>query len=150
MQAGHHLARGARHVAGVSLQAILIAAIVGTVALTMSAVYKPAGYLAGLDSVDAGGRTKAVITVPDGVFGGTTTATANPGGDAWVHVACFQGRERVMATWKRVDTNNQAVFLLGPTPSWTSGPASCIAQEGYWAKGSRWRVLAETTFDVAG
>ena len=43
MRAVPSIAAGTRHVFGVGLQAILIAAIVGLVALAMSAVYKPAG-----------------------------------------------------------------------------------------------------------
>ena len=149
MRAEQALGRGVRHVTGVTLQALLLAAIVGTVALAMSAVYKPAGFIAGVEDVAAGPRTAARITIPDGVFGGTTTATANPGGDAWVYVACYRNGERVMGAYERVDENDQATFQLGPTPSWTSGAATCVGQEGYWAKGSRWRVLAETTFSVA-
>ena len=149
MRAPSTIARGTRHIVGVGLQAVLLAAIVATVALAMSAFYKPAGFVAGVDQAQAGGRNSAVITVPDGVFGGTTTATANPGGDAWVYVACFQAGERVMGEYQLVNSENQATFRLGPTPSWSGGAATCVGQEGYWAKSGRWRVLAETTFDVA-
>lgn len=149
MRATTTIASGTRHILGVSLQALLIAAIIGTAALVTSAVYQPAAFIAGVDDAAAGGRTKATITVPDGVFGGTTTATANPGGDAWVHIRCFVAGSVGLEAWKKVDDANQATFTLGPTPSWSSGGAMCEAEEGYWARGSRWRVLARTTFDVA-
>ena len=102
----------------------------------------------GGDSTTGGGAT-AVIVVPDGVFGGTTTATANPGGsDAWVHVRCYQGGGVAMEAYVAVDGASQATIQLGPTPSWSGGEASCEAEEGYWAN-SRWRVLAATTFNVS-
>jgi hypothetical protein len=149
MRAGTTIASIARHHTAVAIQAILVAAIVGTVALAMSAVYKPAGFVAGVDDAAAGGRTSARITVPDGVFGGTTTATANPGGDAWVRIFCYRGGDKVLGAYERVNGDNQATFRLGPTPSWSSGGASCTAEEGSFAKGSRWRTVAETTFEVA-
>lgn len=90
----------------------------------------------------------ASIAVPDGVFGGVTTATANPGGDSWVHVRCYNEGGVAMEAWKKVDANNQATFQLGPTPSWSSGGASCEAEEGYFAKRG-FKVLAKTTFEVA-
>jgi hypothetical protein len=140
---------GARHVTGAALEALLIAAIIALVALAMSGFYQPAGFIAGVDNADAAGRTSARITIPDGVFGGTTTATANPGGDSWVYVACYRSGERVLGAYERVNSDNQATFRLGPTPSWASGAAHCVGQEGYWSKAGRWRVLAETTFEVA-
>ena len=95
------------------------------------------------------GSTSAVIVVPDGVFGGTTTATANPGGPgAWVHVRCYQGGGVALEAYVTVDGANQATFQLGPTPSWPNGAASCEAEEGYWDN-SRWQVLASTTFNVS-
>ena len=148
MRAGTAFASGTRHVIGVGLQAFLIAAIVAVTALAFSAVYKPAGFIAGVDNVEAGGRGTAVLTVPDGYFGGTTTATANPGGDAWVHVYCYQAGSVALETWGKVDVNNQLVLQLGPTPSWSSGAASCVAHEGYFGRNGRWHVLAETTFNV--
>ena len=149
MRAPSTIARGTRHIVGVGLQAVLLAAIVATVALAMSAFYKPAGFVAGVSDVDAGGRNSAVITVPDGVFGGTTTATANPGGNAWVRIICYQAGGVAMEAWGGVDLNNQLAVQLGPTPSWLSGAASCLAQEGTFGRNGHWRVLAETTFDVA-
>ena len=61
MRASSTVARGTRHIVGVGLQAVLLAAIVATVALAMSAFYKPAGFVAGVSDVDAGGRLEATI-----------------------------------------------------------------------------------------
>ena len=87
--------------------------------------------------------------MPDGVFGGTTTATANPGGDVAVHAQCVQGGVTVYAEVVSVDAQNQAVLTLGPTPRWSGGAADCTAEEGYWTRTGRWRVLAATTFHVS-
>jgi hypothetical protein len=93
-----------------------------------------------------------VLTVPDGVFAGTSTATANPGDDGtWVMAECYQNGSVAYRQYVKVDPiTHQATLTLGPTPSWSSGAASCIAEEGIWSKGSRWRVLATTTFEVSG
>jgi hypothetical protein len=148
MRAGSAIGSGARHAVEVGLQALLIAAIIATVALAMSAVYRPAGFIAGLDSVDAG-RARGTLTVPDGVFGGSTTATANPGDPgSTVYAQCFQDGERVWGKYQVVDGNHQATFQLGPTPSWTGGGATCTADELAFTKNGRWRVVASTTFDV--
>lgn len=53
MRAGSVLAAGTRHIVGVGLQALLIAAIIGTAALAMSAVYRPAGVIAGVEDAAA-------------------------------------------------------------------------------------------------
>lgn len=53
MRAGSVVARSTRHLFGVGLQALLIAAIVGTTALAMSAVYRPAGLIAGVEDAAA-------------------------------------------------------------------------------------------------
>jgi hypothetical protein len=99
---------------------------------------------------NAGGG--GVLTVPDGVFAGTSTATANPGDDGtWVMAECYQNGTVVYRQYVKVDpTTHQATLTLGPTPSWSSGAASCIAEEGTWFKGSRWRAIATTTFEVTG
>ena len=45
MRAGSAIGSGVRHAAEVGLQALLIAAIVATIAVALSAVYKPAGFM---------------------------------------------------------------------------------------------------------
>lgn len=154
MRIGSAIASGARHIVGVSLQALLMAAIITALVFAAAAVSLSAP--AGGDSVFAArggnGGGGGVLTVPDGVFAGTTTATANPGDDGtWVMAECFQNGTVVYRQYVKVDpTTHQATLTLGPTPSWSSGAASCRAEEGTWFKGSRWRVLATTTFEVTG
>jgi hypothetical protein len=70
MRPGASIARGTRHVAGVGLQALLVAAIIATVALAMSAIYKPAGFVSGVDTADAG-RSRAWLDL-----GGSDLRTA--------------------------------------------------------------------------
>ncbi len=97
-----------------------------------------------------GGDNGGEITVPDGVFGGTTVATVNPGGDnVWVHAECFQDGALVYEQYVGADSNMQAILHLGPTPSWTGGEADCTAEELTWVR-HRFRVVAATTFHVEG
>jgi len=133
-----------RHVGLVALEALLVAAIVSVAAMTLAA----ASQSDGLASVNAG-RGHANLQVSDGVFGEPTTATANPGGDGtWVSVTCQQGDKVVLTAWSQVDSANKATFMMGPTPSWSGGAATCTAEEGYFSNG-RWRVQDKTSFDVA-
>jgi len=150
MRAGSAIASGARHAVEVGLQALLIAAILATVALAMSAVYKPAGFVAGVDDANAARHYSGQITVPDGAFATTTVATVNPGGSTvWARARCYQDR-LVYEQYVRLDAYNQATLTLGPTPSWKGGDASCNAQAGTFGTNGRWKVLAETTFKVWG
>ena len=149
MRAISTAASAARHSLGAVAEAFLIAVIVAAVVLALSPVYQPANIIAGTGTA-AAGRVTAKITVLDGVYAGTTTATLNPGGSgAWAYAECYQGDTLVLRQY-RDGSSGQATFQLGPTPVWTSGPADCRAQEGTWDKGGRWRVLATTTFRVAG
>ena len=91
------------------------------------------------------------ITVPDGVYGETVTATVNPGGTgAWARAFCYQDGELVYVEYVRVNADNHAVFTLGPTPSWEGGDASCVAEELKLRSNGSWRVLASTRFNVVG
>lgn len=97
------------------------------------------------------GRHGGSITVPDGVFGGSVTATVNPGGtDTWARAFCYQNGQLVYGQYERVNADNQATFTLGPTPSWQSGDASCVAEELTKKSNGLWRVLASTTFNAQG
>jgi hypothetical protein len=136
----------ARHVALVALEALLVAAIVWIAAMTLAGINESGGGIAGTANA---GRANANLTVPDGAFGGTTEAHANPGGaGTWVHATCMRGGEVAMVQWARVDGTNHATLQLGPTPTWSSGGAACTAEEGYFASNGRWRVQDTTTFTV--
>ena len=107
---------------------------------------------------DAGGagNVTGVISVPDTVYAGTTTATVNPGGeDVYVFVQCYTpdfGGAYVYAAYFPVDGNNQA--QVGPlwSTKWLGGDAACQAQEGYFTRNGfgRWVDVATTTFRVTG
>jgi hypothetical protein len=139
----------ARRTAGVTVEGLLI---LGTIAaLVLAGTVAMRGEPGGASNALAG-RNNGMITVPDGVFAGTTTATANPGdAGTWVKAECFQNGTIVYRQYVQIDpATHQATLTLGPTPSWSGGAASCRAEEGIWFKGSRWRVLATTTFEVSG
>ena len=149
-------ASATRHAFGALSEALIIAAIIGALVFG-HAVVSGASPLGASDTFPArggngrggGNTTGGTLSVPDGVFGGTTTATANPGGDAWVKARCFQNGTLVYYQSDRVDLNNQVVLTLGPTPLWSAGGASCTAEEGYYTSNWAWRTLATTTFRVA-
>ena len=137
-----------RHSLAAGLEALLLAAVVAALLIALSPVSREAASLAGTGTAAA--RGSGAITVPDGVFAGTTTATVNPGGDSWVRGRCSQAGVLVYEQYVRVDANNQAVLTLGPTPSWTSGAATCTAEELSLGRNARWKVLATTDFSVSG
>ena len=148
MPAGSAASTGARHAIVAIGEALVVALIIATTLLVLSPLYRPAETLSGTTGVDAGGRGH--ITVPDGVFAGTTTATLNPGGTGtWAYAACYQNDTLVYAQYVKA-SGSTATFTLGPTPSWTYGAATCVAQEGYWGSNGRFRVIADTTFSVSG
>lgn len=109
----------------------------------------------------AGKPTRYELTVPDGYFGETVTATAASGGvvtaassdDAadytyWrVLAQCYQQGELVFKHYALFD-GAYSLLPLGPTRSWQEGSAECTAELGYFHKGSvtRWRVVDSTTF----
>ena len=160
MKALSSTASATRHAFGALSEALIIAAIIGALVFGY-AVVSGASPLGANDTFAArggngngpgggGGGTSGSITVLDGIFGGTTTATVNPGGEGTrVHTICFNDGGTAMESYVGVDANNQATITLGPTPSWSSGPATCVAEEGYWSN-TRWRAVAETSFFVSG
>jgi hypothetical protein len=95
------------------------------------------------------GGSSTSISVPDGTFGGTTTATVGSPGMS-VYDACSQNGIVVSQQWVPTDGAGQAVLQLGPTMMWTGGSATCIAQVGTWSSKGRWVVQGSTTFNVAG
>ncbi len=102
----------------------------------------------GGNSAHQGGGGGASLTVDDGYFGSTTTAHASGSNAAWVHAMCYQDGMMVYEQYRSLSSDGTATLTLGPTPSWSSGGASCTAEAGYWFHGSRWRVAATTTFDA--
>jgi hypothetical protein len=145
MRAGPAIASGGRHVVGVGLQALLVAAIVGAIALAMSGVYRPAGFLAGVEGVDAGrGQpTASLVADPSRVDAGQT-----------FHVR-GNGFDRTKQTWLRVTTTEATSWYPAPVDSsgdiavglelWNHGRANLAAFQS--AKGKTLKV-AETWVDV--
>lgn len=136
-----------RHVSLVALEALLVAALVWIAAMALAGINESAGGITGAANA---GKVSPNLAVPDGVFGGTTVARADPGGaGTWVHATCLGSGQIALVQWARVDATNHATLRLGPTPSWTSGGAACSAEEGYFASNGRWRVQDRATFEVA-
>ncbi|HEX5015241.1 MAG TPA: hypothetical protein VFV72_13905 [Candidatus Limnocylindrales bacterium] len=104
--------------------------------------------LAGKGGHGGGGSTGGALSVPNGTYASTTTATAGAAYN-WVHAKCSQGGTVVYEQWVKADGARHATFTLGPTPMWTSGGASCWAEDGYW-NGSRFRQQNTATFSVSG
>jgi hypothetical protein len=57
MKAGSAAASGVRHIAGVSLQALLIFAIAAAILLALAPISRPAGFLSGTGEADARGQS---------------------------------------------------------------------------------------------
>ena len=139
-----------RHTTGVAIEGLLI--LVTVAALAFAATLASRGEPGGASDAFAARGGGGALAIPDGTFAGTTTAVANPGDDtSWVMAECSQNGAIVYRQYVQVDpATHEATLTLGPTPSWSSGAASCAGEEGYWFKGTRWRVVATTTFEVAG
>ena len=97
-----------------------------------------------------GATTAGGVRVDDGVYAGTTVAYAGPSTASWVRARCYQGGALVFEQYRQFDASRTATITLGPTPSWSGGSANCTAEDGYWRRGTTWRVTSSTTFAVAG
>ena len=137
-------ARVGRHILGALAESFLVLAIVAAIVLAAM----PALRTSIVPGVDAGRRTAATsLSVADGVYAGTTIARSGAP-DRWVHATCSQAGVMVFEQWIQTGSDGTGVLYLGPTPNWTSGAASCWAEDGTWSR-SRWRQASTTTFAVA-
>lgn len=130
-------------VAGPVTEALLGAILLAIVIASLALFYRPLGL------VGEAAAARGFISVPDGVFASTTTATVNPGGDVYVRARCYQNGDHVYEQYVGVDSNNQAVLQLGPTPLWSGGAADCTAEEGSFGRNQRWHTIARTSFSVS-
>jgi hypothetical protein len=93
------------------------------------------------------------LSIPDGRYGGTTTATVtNPPTGTWVFATCYQGTAAVIFNRLELDAAGHAVLTLGPTDGYASGVggADCQAEAKSWnLKRQKWISVATTTFHVA-
>ena len=163
MRAGTAIASSTRHVVGVGFQALLVAAIVAALAFAGSTVVgtAPGGAHSVLaakggngggnghgNGAGGGATTTATISVADGPFGGTTIASTNVGGGQTVREICISADGGALVDYRTTDEAGQAVLSLGPTPTWSSGAASCNAALGSWDGNGNWQSVATTTFNV--
>jgi hypothetical protein len=137
MRAGHVAASGARHVIGVGLQALLVAAIIATVALAMSAVYKPAGFVAGVGEAQAAKVTASISFANAARTDGAWPANGDRVSFAvdtdvrkssdlyklWVANKCYQDGTLEYAEYQPVLDGVSGPFTL----SWGDGGATCKA-----------------------
>ena len=129
--------------------------VLGLAALLLTAVVSPESALAGAGGNGNGARggdagSTIVLDQTDPHFGDQVTFTISTSvAKPWVRARCYQGGSLVYEQWHGMypDYLWDPVFTLGPTPSWTSGGASCMAD---MLDRSRRKdvVLASTTFDV--
>jgi hypothetical protein len=104
------------------------------------------------------GPNKASITAdglnPHGEFGQQVyfTVSADRVERPWVNTRCYQDGELVYAQWHGAFDSYRfdPVFTLGPTPSWQSGDADCVAEVGTKNKRGKFRPLASYSFAVVG
>jgi len=117
-------------------RAVLLAAFAGGLMAGTTLAAKPT----------AGGST-STFHVDNGQFAKTTTAYRGTG--TWVHARCYQGGKLVYEQYVPYGSAGTGSLTLGPTPSWTSGGASCTGEDGWWQNGSRWRVNATASFTAS-
>lgn len=132
--------RIATHATQALAEAGLIAVMVGVVIAGTALAGKPS----------AGAATGSVVRVEDGTYAGTTTAYAGPSNATWVRARCYQDGKQVWEQYRQFDSARKATLTLGPTPNWTGGSATCTAQDGYWRRGTTWRVTSTSSFNVSG
>lgn len=105
-------------------------------------------------------KDSPTLVVGDGTFGGTTTAIiegtsaarSSESSTVWVRVVCTLHTDGSvgMVAWEPTDASGAATFVLGPTPSWSSGSAECRADAGTFDRHGRYRLAASTGFSVFG
>lgn len=100
---------------------------------------------AGHSTIAMNQRTAALQMGGQVTFAVSTSRTDRP----WVSVACYQSRALVYKQYHGMFAGyyTDPVFTLGPTPSWTSGGASCVGTLLYFSNG-REHTLATTSFTV--
>jgi hypothetical protein len=141
-------ASGVRHLLGVSLQALLIVAIIGLVMIALSPVYKPANDLAG------GGQALAA----HGRYPGTLVATPNTlqAGDYFDVTGC--GYDRTLGNVKIGFTGGswgsaldaKGCFTITDIPALSGDtlPAGTYEVSAYQYSHRKWVETGETTITV--
>jgi hypothetical protein len=146
MRTGATGAATMRHVGLVALEALLVAAIVWIATMTLAGATQADGIIG---SANAGPASS--LAVGDARLGGSAMVTATPGEEGmWVHATCSQASTVVASEWSRIDGSHHATLGFDRSDRWTSGSATCAAEEGYFSANGRWRVIATTSFTVSG
>jgi hypothetical protein len=136
-----------RHVGLVALEALLVAVIVWVAAMTLAGATQNGG----LVGAAAAGDNSASLTVAGAGLGGSAVFTAHPGDEGmWVHATCVQASSTVLSAWVRIDASHRATLPIARSTHWSSGGATCVAEEGYFSTNGRWRVIVSTSFAVGG
>ena len=136
-----------RHVGLVALEALLVAMIVWVATMALAGATQNGG----LVGAAAAGDDSASLTVAAADLGGSAVFTAHPGDEGmWVHATCAQASSTVLSAWVRIDASHHATLPLARSARWSSGGATCVAEEGYFSSNGRWRVIVSTTFAVGG
>ena len=98
----------------------------------------------------------ASITAPDGLHFGDTfqpefTPPKNYDGGLWARADCYRDGQHLYSGFVNLDdtSDQDGPFVLGPTPSWQGGAASCTLQLVVYNGLKRDKVLASDDFDVA-
>lgn len=144
MRALSTAATAVRHTVGAAVEALLIVATVGALAFGVAVA-------TGHPTAATDTHAAVAISVPNGVFASTDVATVDPAtGSIWVDAKCYQSGKLVYEQWAAVNGSLQATLTLGPTPSWTSGAASCTATANQLQRSGKFKQLAATTFNASG
>jgi len=143
-------ASAVRHVLGVSAQAILIFAILAALLLTLSPIYKPAQFLAGIGAVDAG-RTHAWLSLGGDARLASISTSADytivgggfePGVGVAINLA-EPGCCRFFTVWPNAD--GQISFVAA-----TMGPGTYEVRAYQRLNPRKLTFMASTSFDVGG
>jgi hypothetical protein len=136
-----------RHVGLVALEALLVAMIVWVATMALAGATQNGGIV----GAAAAGDSSASLTVAGAELGGTAVFTAHPGDEGmWVHATCIQASSTVLSAWVRIDALHHATLPLVRSTRWSSGDATCVAEEGYFSTNGRWRVIVSTAFTLGG
>jgi hypothetical protein len=147
MRAVSATASGVRHVLGVSLQAILILAIIAALLLALSPVYKPADYLPGTGAAQAGHRYTGTLTAtPDRLRAGDTFTVNGYGYDTSLGnvIVSFTG-----GSWgSPLDAEGNFTIADIPALSGDTLPAGTYEVRAFQKVGKRWVETGDTTVTV--
>jgi hypothetical protein len=147
MRAVSTAASAARHVTGVTAQALLIAAIIAAIALALSPLYQPANWAIGTDSAAAARPDRSTASLE---------ATPHQVGRGQSFAVNGTGYQTGKTTWVKVETATSIGYYSASVDAagnlsvglelWEAGRASLTALQTN-SKG-RWTVMASCWVEV--